>query len=224
MKKLVNWLFKELRRLKVIEDLIDSLSFAIKSSESIIEKGQVLLQRRKELEEDIQVKKDYQAFIKGAKEKYTIAVNELYEESILALKETLNVALKYVMFDKNYSADLILEDKRGTKSLSILLVDEDNGFEVDLKDGVGQGVRTIISFVLKSYYLINQNSRVLFLDEKYSALSSHYVPRFYEFIKKFCEENDFIIVMISHISNQIEQADKVYYLNDGVIAAEDNLT
>ena len=208
----------------MIEDLIDSLSFALKSSENIIEKGQVLLQRRKELEEDINTKKDYQAFIKGAKEKYTIAVNELYEESILALKETLNVALKYVMFDKNYSADLILEDKRGTKSLSILLVDDDNGFEIDLKDGVGQGVRTIISFVLKSYYLINQNSRVLFLDEKYSALSSHYVPRFYEFIKKFCEENDFIIVMISHINNQIEQADKVYYLNDGVIAAEDNLT
>ena len=76
--------------------------------------------------------------------------------------------------------------------------------------------------MLKSYYLLNQNSKVLFLDEKYSALSSHYVPRFYEFMKKFCEENDFIIVMISHIDNQIEHADKIYYLNDGVIS-EDNI-
>ena len=149
-----------------------------------------------------------------------MAVNELYEESIVALKDTLNVALKYVMFDKNYSANLVLEDQRGSKSLSIYLVDDDDGFEVDLKDGVGQGVRTIISFVLKSYYLLNQNSKVLFLDEKYSALSSHYVPRFYEFMKKFCEEHDFIVVMISHIENQIEQADKIYYLNDGVISQE----
>ena len=149
-----------------------------------------------------------------------MAVNELYEESIVALKDTLNVALKYVMFDKNYSANLVLEDQRGSKSLSIYLVDDDDGFEVDLKDGVGQGVRTIISFVLKSYYLLNQNSKVLFLDEKYSALSSHYVPRFYEFMKKFCEEHDFIVVMISHIENQIEQSDKIYYLNDGVISQE----
>ena len=139
---------------------------------------------------------------------------------MVALQDTLNAALKYIMYDKNYSAKLVLEDSRGTKSLSIVLVDEDDGFEIDLKDGVGQGVRTIISFVLKSYYLLNQNSRVLFLDEKYSALSAHYVPRFYEFIEKFCEDNDFIIVMISHVDNQIEHADKVYYLNDGVISEE----
>lgn len=208
----------------MVEDLIDSLAYAIKSCRSLLERESVLQEKDEDLSKEIEEKSKYLVFIKGAKEKYTIAVNELYEESIVALKDTLNIALKYVMFDKNYSANLILEDKRGTKSLSILLVDEDNGFEVDLKDGVGQGVRTIISFVLKTYYLLNQNSRVLFLDEKYSALSSHYVPRFYEFMKKFCQENDFIIVMISHIGNQIEHADKIYYLNDGVISEGDDLT
>ena len=151
-----------------------------------------------------------------------MAINELYEESVEALQNTLNTALKYIMYDKNYSAKLVLENTKNNKSLSIMLIDEDDGFEVDLKDGVGQGVRTIISFVLKSYYLLNQNSKVLFLDEKYSALSAHYVPRFYDFIKKFCEDNDFIIVMISHIDNQIEHADYTYYLNDGVISKEEN--
>ena len=208
----------------MVDDLIDSLAYAIKSYQSLLDRETVLQEKDEDLTKEIEEKEQHLAFIKGAKEKYTIAVNELYEESIVALKDTLNVALKYVMFDKNYSANLILEDKRGTKSLSILLVDEDNGFEVDLKDGVGQGVRTIISFVLKTYYLLNQNSRVLFLDEKYSALSSHYVPRFYEFMKKFCQENDFIIVMISHIGNQIEHADKIYYLNDGVITEDNDLT
>jgi hypothetical protein len=209
----------------MLQNLIDSLDYTVKSSENLLNKEEIITERNELTKEELQKKKDYLTFIKGAKEKYQVAINELYEESVVALQDTLNAALKYIMYDKNYSAKLILEDVRGTKSLSIVLVDEDDGFEVDLKDGVGQGVRTIISFVLKSYYLLNQNSKVLFLDEKYSALSAHYVPRFYEFIEKFCEDNDFIIVMISHIDNQIEHADKVYYLNDGVISEETpNLT
>ena len=204
----------------MLNSTIDSLEYTIKSCDNLLNKEKVLKETQKEFEKESQTQVEYLEFLKGAKEKYTIAVNELYEESIGALKETLNTALKYVMFDKNYSANLTLEDSRGTKSLTLTLIDDDDGFEIDLKDGVGQGVRTIISFVLKTYYLLNQNSRILFLDEKYSALSSHYVPRFYEFMKRFCEENDFIIVMISHVGNQIEHADKIYYLNDGVISEE----
>ena len=204
----------------MLQNLVDSLEYTIKSSQSLLKKEEIIKENNKNLEQQIKEQHEYLTFIKGAKEKYQVAVNELYEESVVALQDTLNAALKYIMYDKNYSAKLMLEDARGTKSLSIILVDEDDGFEIDLKDGVGQGVRTIISFVLKSYYLLNQNSKVLFLDEKYSALSVHYVPRFYEFIEKFCEDNDFIIVMISHVDNQIEHADKVYYLNDGVISEE----
>lgn len=204
----------------MIQNLIDSYEYTIKSSENLLKKEKIISDTCEDLDKKLKTKQDYLTFIKRAKEKYQVAVNELYEESVEALQETLNTALKYIMYDKNYSARMELEDKKGIKSLVISLVDEDDGFEVDLKDGVGQGVRTIISFVLKSYYLLNQDSRVLFLDEKYSALSAHYVPRFYEFIEKFCEDNDFIIVMISHIDNQIEHANKVYYLNDGVIYEE----
>lgn len=204
----------------MIQNIIDSLEYTIKSCKSLLSKEETLNSSAEQLNNRLKEKEEYLKFIKSAKEKYQVAVNELYEESVVALQDTLNVALKYIIYDKNYSAKLVLDDKRGSKTLSIMLIDEDDGFEVDLKDGVGQGIRTIISFVLKSYYLLNQGSRVLFLDEKYSALSSHYVPRFYDFIEKFCDDNDFIIVMISHIDNQIEHARKVYYLNDGVISEE----
>ena len=204
----------------MLQNLIDSLEYTIKSCENLLSKEKVLFENTEALKKEELKEEEYLNFIKGAKEKYRVAINELYEESIEALQNTLNAALKYIMYDKNYSAKLVLEDTGMAKSLSIALVDEDDGFEVDLRDGVGQGVRTIISFVLKSYYLLNQNSKVLFLDEKYSALSAHYVPRFYEFIEKFCEDNDFIIVMISHVDSQIEHAGKVYYLNDGVISEE----
>lgn len=206
----------------MLQNLIDSIEYTLKSSNSLFQKEKVIKENINSLQEHVKSQKDYLTFIQGAKEKYQVAINELYEESVEALQNTLNTALKYIMYDKNYSAKLVLENTKNNKSLSIMLIDEDDGFEVDLKDGVGQGVRTIISFVLKSYYLLNQNSKVLFLDEKYSALSAHYVPRFYDFIKKFCEDNDFIIVMISHIDNQIEHADYTYYLNDGVISKEEN--
>lgn len=206
----------------MLQNLIDSIEYTLKSSNSLFQKEKVIKENISSLQEHVKSQKDYLTFIQGAKEKYQVAINELYEESVEALQNTLNTALKYIMYDKNYSAKLVLENTKNNKSLSIMLIDEDDGFEVDLKDGVGQGVRTIISFVLKSYYLLNQNSKVLFLDEKYSALSAHYVPRFYDFIKKFCEDNDFIIVMISHIDNQIEHADYIYYLNDGVISKEEN--
>ena len=204
----------------MIQNILDSLNFTVKSCNSLLSKEETLKENAKELQDRLKEKKDYLKFIQNSRTKYQVAVNELYEESIVALQDTLDMALQYIFYDKNYKVHLNLEDKRGTKTLSISLVDKDDDFEVDLKDGCGQGVRTVISFVLKSYYLLNEGSKVLLLDEKYSALSVHYVPRFFEFVDKFCEDNDFIIVMISHIDNQIEHADKVYYLNDGVITEE----
>ena len=204
----------------MLQDIIDSLQYTVKSCEALLNKEDVIEDNIRNTKSCIKEKEEYLKFLKGAKEKYQVAVDQLYQDSIGTLESMLNTSLQYIFFDKNYKAKVLLETIASRKELSLLLIDEDNGFEVDLKDGVGQGVRTVLSFVLKSYYLINQNSKVLLLDEKYSALSSHYVPRFYEFMKKFCEEHDFIIVMISHIDSQIEHADKLYYINDGVISEE----
>ena len=204
----------------MLQNIIGSLEYTIKSCEDLLNREKVIKGNLKETEKQTKEKEEYLKFLRGAKEKYVIAIDELYQDSVGTLEDMLNTSLQYIFFDKNYKARVSLETAASRKELSVLLVDEDNGFEVDLKDGVGQGVRTVLSFVLKSYYLINQNSKVLLLDEKYSALSSHYVPRFYEFMKKFCEEHDFIIVMISHIDSQIEHADKLYYINDGVVSEE----
>ena len=88
----------------MVDDLIDSLAYAIKSCQSLLDRETVLQEKDEDLTKEIEEKKQHLVFIKGAKEKYTIAVNELYEESIVALKDTLNIALKYVMFDKNYTS------------------------------------------------------------------------------------------------------------------------
>ena len=200
-----------------IENAIDSLSYTIKSCKDLLNKEKSLKENAQQLEKNLKEKEEYLKFCTKAINLYKVAIDELYEESVKSLSETLNTALQYVFYDKNYKCKLVVENKRGTKTLDIFLIDEDDGLEIDVKNGVGNGIRVIISFCLKAYYLLNMGSKTLFLDEKYGMLSSHYTSRFFDFIESFCTQNDFIIVMISHIDNQIEHADKVYYLNDGVI-------
>ena len=58
------------------------------------------------------------------------------------------------------------------------------------------------------------------LDQKYSALSAQYIPYSMEFLKKFTEERDFIIVMITHDNRFVNYGDKVYIVADGIVREE----
>ena len=111
---------------------------------------------------------------------------------------------------------LVLEDKRG-KSLQIILRDEE-GNDISVKDGCGMGIRTIISSMLQIYYLNSKNSHILFVDEKYSYLSEAYLPRFFEFINKMCEKSGFTLVLITHDPRLFEYANtKIRVVNGEVI-------
>lgn len=202
-----------------LDNLFDSITYNVAGVEGLLNQKQDLLLQLKDTENEINDFDNKIKFIEETKQYYIKAVDIMYEESIGALKDTLNTALQYIMFDKNYACNLTLEDKRGTKNLYISLIDLDcDNAEVDVKDGVGQGVRTIISFVLKFYYLINQGSKILFLDEKYSNLSAHYLSNMFEFMRKLCEEKGIIVVMITHDARFMDYADKTYLINDGNVS------
>ena len=201
--------------LQELENVKESVKYGIHGIKTLLEQIPGLEEATKYTEGQIEESNCNIKFLEETKEYYIKAVDILYEESIGALKETLNSALRYIIYDKNYNCNLTLDDKRGTKTLELSLVDLDEDFEVDLKDGAGQGIRTIISFILKAYYLINKGSRVLFLDEKYSALSEHYIPRFFEFMKKMAEEKNMIIVLITHDNRFMDYADNIYMINSG---------
>lgn len=202
--------------------ILTTLDYNIKTFENMFDNKEMFNNEIAKYERELKELDDRELFLKDSKTLYAQAVDFLYKESIGVLQDTLDTALQFIMFDKNYSIKLELEDTRGTKALNIALVDNDAGFEVDLKDSVGAGLRCIISFVLKMYYLLNEGSKVLFLDEKYSALSAQYVPLFFEFIKRMTEEKDFILVMITHDERFMAYADKIYRINDGVCVEEKN--
>lgn len=195
--------------------VLESIDYNIRALENLQDKTSILESTLDVLKKQVQEVENKINLISSSRDYYTKAVDIIYRESLGALKDTLNMAVRYVMYDKNYSVDLVLDDKRGTKTLDIKLTDEDEGFTVGLKHSCGQGVRTIISAVLKVYYLLNQGSKILLLDEKYSALSSSYVQRFFEFLEKLCKEQDMILVLITHDERFMVYGDKSFLINNG---------
>lgn len=158
---------------------------------------------------------------KLSKEFYVRAVDIVYERSIGEIENVINSALSFVFFDKIYKVKLELDFTRGKKSVRIVLFDcskPEDPIEVDMKDGVGQGVRTLVSFVLHSYYIISRGAYpVLFLDESYSYLSEQYVDRFFEFVKGLCNSKGFHVVLVTHDNRFWNYADKRYNVVDGVV-------
>ena len=198
-----------------IKNTVDSVNYNISSIETILEQKDAVKSTLAKYEKDLKEAENRIQFLSDTKGFYVKAVDLMYEESIGALKDTLNTALKYVIYDKNYSCNLNREDKRGQKYLTISLIDEDENVEVEVKHGVGQGVRAILSFVLRAYYLINQGSKILLLDERYSTISSAYTERFMTFMNSFCEKHDFIIAWITHDERFMPYATKTYVVADG---------
>lgn len=205
-----------------MSDITNTIDYNIRTFEALFKNKDYFETEFYNYSKKVKKFEDRIKFINDCRILYTEAVDYLYKESIGVLQDTLDTALQYIIYDKNYSVKLEIGDARGTKTLDILLIDNDGGFEVDLKNAVGNGVRTIISFVLKMYYLLNENSKILFLDEKYSALSAQYVPLFFEFMKKMCDEKGIIIVMITHDPRFMDYADRTYLVQDGNITLDNN--
>lgn len=198
-----------------IKNTVDSVNYNISSIETILEQKDAVKSTLAKYEKDLKEAENRIQFLSDTKGFYVKAVDLMYEESIGALKDTLNTALQYIIFDKNYACNLTLEDKRGTKNLYISLLNVDENIEVDMKHGVGQGVRAIVGSILKLYYLINQNSTIAIYDEKLSALSESYVPRYFEFLKRLCDERQISIILVCHDPRFFDYADKCYLVNDG---------
>ncbi len=197
---------------------LDSLNFTINTLKSIYTTKQSLEFNKAELEKSI---KDLEQSItenKEAKVYYSKAVDLLYAESIGALKNTLDTALKYVFYDRTLESDFVIKDERGNKTLEILLNDLDKelyGLEPIEDDGAG--VATVFSAVVKFYLLLCNSSKVLFLDEKYSNVSREYTERFFDFLNQTCSSHNIVLAMISHDPRFSTYVDNVLQVQEGFI-------
>lgn len=147
------------------------------------------------------------------KEFYNKSVEYIYQNSLGKLQDSINAALSYIFYDKNYSIEFELGSSR-SKTLKIYLIKD--GKRKSLKNGSGAGIRSVVSIIFLIYYLLSKKSEpILFLDEAYYQISADYVERFFEFIDKIIKEKNFKIIMITHDVRFMNFADNRIQILDG---------
>lgn len=185
------------------------------------QKHNLLTKEAEETQESVSQTEKEISVCEESQEYYKRAVDILYSRSIGELEDLLNRSLAYVFYDKPYKVRFDLDFSRGKKSVSIILLDcsvPEAPVEIDIKDGVGNGVRTVISFILSVYYILSKKAYpILLLDESYSYLSAQYVQRFFEMIKGFCDRKNLRVVLISHDVRFLDFSDKKYTVADGIV-------
>lgn len=147
-------------------------------------------------------------------------IDRLSQQHIKKLVDLLSFALKTIFYDKNYSVELKVENKRDSKSAQFFLV-EKIGEEVlryDFEDGIGGGILAVVGFVLQVFYLgYFKLAKIIFCDESFSQISDQYIDGLMSFIHKLSDKRGFIFVLISHDKRLIDRGDKVYEVEDGVV-------
>lgn len=202
---------------------MNTLNYQIRRIESFYDTSTNLEEVLEEIEKNISNKQEELRVIQDSSGYYKKSQDILYEKSVGSLKKLIDSALSFIFYDKNYEIIINLEDKRGAKNLNFFLKDLDNDLEVSLKNGCGNGVRSVVSAILNLFVLVNKGSKYLFLDEKYSYISSDYLENFFMFLKKICDDKDITIVIITHDPRFLDYADYTYRVADGYVVSDHSL-
>ena len=192
------------------------LSQGVKSLGAYVEANNIALKTLNKKQKDFDIK---ESLYNSSIEVFKKIVDEVYSRNLGEIQETLNIGLQYVFFDKNYGASIEVSDFK-TKTIELYLLDRsvDPPRKSDMKDGVGNGVRSVVSFILLVFYLIRcGRKRLIFADEAYSAISETYVDKFFSFASSLCEKKGLTLVLITHDPRFLIYADKRYSVSDGKV-------
>ena len=104
-------------------------------------------------------------------------IDKLSQEHVDNLVNLLTYGLQTIFFDKDYSVEILMGDKRNSKTAELYLVDasrdiSDNVVRSSFKDSIGGGILAVAGFIMQVYYLgrLNQ-SNIMFCDESFSQVS-----------------------------------------------------
>ena len=150
-------------------------------------------------------------------------INKFSNSLLKKLEELLTIGLKKIFYDRNYSVQIKVVDKRNSKCVELLL--NDNGNIIPVKNAnVAGGILVVIASIIQVFYIVNIPTldNFLFLDEQFSQISSQYIDSFMEFIKTLCSETGLSIVLITHDSKFMKYGDRVYTADRGKFTLQEN--
>lgn len=121
-------------------------------------------------------------------------INDKNKKYLDKVQTTINKALSFIFDDSMYEFTIEMKDKE----IEFYLFDRLKGITKKLNK-VGGGIRVVISVFLQMFFIETRSFRkILFCDESLYDVSEEYREKFFTFLKKYCIQNDFRIVVISH--------------------------
>lgn len=205
-----------------MKSLLDRFTHCIESYKELDDKITHIKKQNKKFKIEIEELKNRITLVQDSRLVFQNTIDEFYKQSIGELENLINLALTKIFFDRRLKIAISLTDGKD-KALSFDLIDCESGLPEDLRDGSGQGVKSIISFMVLTHYLLNFNSPYIFADEQYSQLSEEYIGPFFDFVKELCNRKNLVFVLISHDLRILQYADQMIYVKKGRITTQ-NIT
>ena len=166
-----------------------------------------------DLEHEVKVLEDVKILLESLK-------NYKMDSKKEFILNTINSALQDV-FEQNVRIDIEMSssNKSGASTITTRydIVLYQNDIEISrnekLLENNGGGILSFISILFKILVgYIYSNSKFYLFDESISQVSGSYRPRLARFLRKFCEEFGFTIILISHTDDIDEHAHTGYRL------------
>lgn len=145
---------------------------------------------------------------------------ETQEKLKFEIEDITNLALE-TCFPGEYEFEIQFNIARGKTEAKLLFKDQRSGKELDPMECSGGGVVDLACFALRiaSYALESGTDNVIILDEPFRFLSRDLQQRAGEILKTLSDKMNLQIIMVTHIGEFIDIADKVFEVkknNEGV--------
>lgn len=173
--------------------------------------------RRKQIESKIQENKTNIRLYKKEKEDTEKAqliiqkvAKETQDEIIIHISDIVTLALNSI-FDEPYEFKLDFVPKRGKTEAEIYFLKE--GKKIDPMRSSGGGAVDIASIALRiALWSISNRDNTIILDEPMKFLSKNYLEKAIDMIKMLSEKLKIQFIIVTHIEELVDKADKVFYL------------
>lgn len=133
------------------------------------------------------------------------------EQLTLHIQDVVNTALD-TCFPDEYEFRLVFEIKRNKTEARLVFYK--NGFEIDPMEASGGGVVDVASFALRiAAWSLGKTDNTICLDEPMKFLSRDLQPRAGEILKEISTKLGIQFIMVSHVADIIESADRVFEIN-----------
>lgn len=127
------------------------------------------------------------------------------------IEDIVNLALE-TCFPNEYNFQIQFNIKYGKTEAELVFLSQKTGRQIDPMNASGGGVVDLTSFALRiaSYALEKGTDNVIILDEPFRFISRDLQVRAGNILKVLAEKLNLQIIMVTHIGEMIDIADKVF--------------